>query len=178
MITPYWLNINSWSVNENTFLYRRFLDNVQDIIITTEHKYFFNVFYWDELDKLTKSLNKLLDNIDINNFKWEDLLALWLEILRIQDDIKNIVWEFLKWILGAKTSILSINSHTLVTYFKIWELIKSDIWNQFENPVDKAKTILMKLKNEISTMNLSGIKYYWWELMNLWDLIIRATIKA
>lgn len=178
MITSNWLNINSWPVKENTFLYWRFLDNVLDISISEEQKCLFTKIYWDKLDSLTKSLSELLDNIDIDNFKWEDLLALWLDILKIQENIKNIVSFFITWVLDPNTSTSSINNHTIVTYLKIWELIKNYEKDTGENPKNKATKIIIKLKNQVSTMNLSEMKYYWGELINLWDLIIRAIIKV
>lgn len=160
--------------NVSLWIYEPFLENIQDISLTNQQKKVFIENYWKELDNILKSLKDLCNKADLENFNWTDLLDLWLKILEKLEEIKLLVNCFLEELFPK--SNYSINHLTYITCIKSNQLI---IDNSDSNPCwleeikEKVQEILIKLKSNITTMNTAESKYYWWELMQLWNQLLK-----
>lgn len=132
----------------------------------------------EELDNILKSLKDITEKVNIENFNWTELLDLWLKILEKLEKIKLLINRFLKDILPWPK--FSIDSMIYITYIKSNQLIKD---NRDSNPSwleeikKRVQEILLKLKSSITTMNIAESKYYWWELLNLWNQLLKIELN-
>lgn len=169
---------SEWNQNIDLRIYEPFLENIQDISLTYEQKKEFIEYFSEDLDNILKSLKDISEKINIENFNWTELLDLWLIILEKLEEIKCLINWFLDFIL--ESPIYSINSLTYITCIKTNQLILD---NSDSNPCwleeikKRVQEILIKLKSNITTMNIAESKYYWWELLKLWNQLLKIELN-